>query len=252
MPGQTGYSALVDTLSKATAADSRAFLMALRTRYQLGHILYADAEWQGDAFRAVSLLHDANPPLARLIRQQGVAPLAPLFSATKSLFGPGEIDPAAIKTSDRRYAQTLATCGLDRPMLVFPLLPSRPGVAFFACTSIGLDDWPMPVEILFRDIAALAGLFHAKRLSSESGTWSARKGPHLTPREAEILQWVAKGKTYWEIAQILGISIRTVRHFMANCREKLHAVSNKQAVAKAVANRMIDIPEATFPPRNDR
>ena len=56
----------------------------------------------------------------------------------------------------------------------------------------------------------------------------------ITPREREVLRWSAAGKSYWEIAVILGISERTVRFFMSNARQKLNVVSNTQAVAEAV------------------
>ncbi len=42
----------------------------------------------------------------------------------------------------------------------------------------------------------------------------------LTPREGEVLQWVAAGKTDWEIAQILGISHETVIQHLKHARER--------------------------------
>jgi len=45
-------------------------------------------------------------------------------------------------------------------------------------------------------------------------------GQHLTKRELECLHWVAQGKTSWEIAQILGISERTVNFHINNSLAK--------------------------------
>ncbi len=245
MPGQTGYHALVDALARTPASDPSAFLSALRATYGLTQIIYADVERHGETFRQGQLIHTPNQPLERLIRNEGFLPLTPLFSAISGLFGPQVMDPRPLGDKDPQTARTLTACDLARPMLVFPLVPSRPGVAFFMCNSNEMQGWPQPVEILLRDITALAGLFHAKQLAAAGVTPQARHTPgrqhQLTPREREVLQWVAEGKTYWEIARILGISERTVRHFMANCREKLDAVSNKQAVARAVAGNLINI-----------
>lgn len=53
----------------------------------------------------------------------------------------------------------------------------------------------------------------------------------LTPREIEVLKWVARGKTNWEIARIIVAAEPTVKEHVANiCRKfgvktKLHAVS---------------------------
>ena len=52
----------------------------------------------------------------------------------------------------------------------------------------------------------------------------------LTTREREILQWLREGKRDPEIAIILGISLRTVNHHMANTRRKL-GVETRTAAA---------------------
>jgi len=56
----------------------------------------------------------------------------------------------------------------------------------------------------------------------------------LTPREREVLLWAAKGKTGWEIGQILRLSERTVTYHVENARAKLGASSRAHAVVKAV------------------
>jgi DNA-binding CsgD family transcriptional regulator len=57
-----------------------------------------------------------------------------------------------------------------------------------------------------------------------------RKLATLTTREREILHWVRNGKQDPEIAIILGISLRTVNHHMANIRRKLE-VGTRTAAA---------------------
>ncbi len=43
----------------------------------------------------------------------------------------------------------------------------------------------------------------------------------LSPREREVLQWCAQGKTSWEIALILGITERTVNFHIYQAADKL-------------------------------
>lgn len=57
----------------------------------------------------------------------------------------------------------------------------------------------------------------------------------LTPRELECLHWTAKGKTGWEIGQILTISERTVHQHILNAFAKLRVGNKTHAVAKAVS-----------------
>lgn len=57
--------------------------------------------------------------------------------------------------------------------------------------------------------------------------------PQLTPRECECLDWCSKGKTNWEISRILGLSERTVEHYLARAYRKLGTRDRAQAVAVA-------------------
>jgi DNA-binding CsgD family transcriptional regulator len=59
-------------------------------------------------------------------------------------------------------------------------------------------------------------------------------GKSLSPREMTILQWVKQGKTNWEIAQVLGVTERTVRFHLEGIFMKLDVSSRTQAVAAAM------------------
>jgi DNA-binding CsgD family transcriptional regulator len=62
----------------------------------------------------------------------------------------------------------------------------------------------------------------------------------LTPREREILAWVSRGKTAWEIGEILHITRRTVESHIENATRSLGAATRTQAVAIALRERLID------------
>ena len=55
----------------------------------------------------------------------------------------------------------------------------------------------------------------------------------LTPRETEVLSWVAKGKTNRDIADILGMSHRTVNKHLEHVFEKLGVETRSAAAALA-------------------
>ncbi|RXH07035.1 response regulator [Bradyrhizobium vignae] len=76
------------------------------------------------------------------------------------------------------------------------------------------------------------------RLSRESGTalppeFTSELG--LTTREGEVLAWLSKGKTNRDIAQILGLSPRTVDKHLEQIYSKL-GVENRTAAAAIAAN----------------
>lgn len=55
----------------------------------------------------------------------------------------------------------------------------------------------------------------------------------LTPRETEVLSWLAKGKTNRDIGDILGLSPRTVNKHLEHIYEKLGVETRTAAVAAA-------------------
>lgn len=66
-----------------------------------------------------------------------------------------------------------------------------------------------------------------------------KRASSITPREREILQWAAIGKTAWETAQILNISEKTVRNHMHSVHIKFDVSSTTQAVVEALRTRQI-------------
>jgi DNA-binding NarL/FixJ family response regulator len=58
------------------------------------------------------------------------------------------------------------------------------------------------------------------------------KSNHLSPREQAVLDGLAKGWTYKQLASELDISIDTIRTYIRRIYEKLHVQSRTEAVAK--------------------
>lgn len=67
------------------------------------------------------------------------------------------------------------------------------------------------------------------------------KSSILTAREAEVLTWVARGKSAWEIGEILDITKRTVDEHVHTAVRKIGAANRAHAVAIAVRDRLIDL-----------
>jgi len=81
-----------------------------------------------------------------------------------------------------------------------------------------------------------SGLAEAMLLLS-AGAPAAPRVPQvaLTPRETEVLSWLAKGKTNRDIADILGMSPRTVNKHLEHIFEKLGVETRTAAAAMAAA-----------------
>jgi DNA-binding CsgD family transcriptional regulator len=85
----------------------------------------------------------------------------------------------------------------------------------------------------------LASLYLHARMTALRVAPSPPPVRNLTPRERECLQWVAAGKTDWEISQILSISEQTVHGYVQNALTKLGARTRAQAVALAMLSAQI-------------
>ncbi len=81
---------------------------------------------------------------------------------------------------------------------------------------------------------SLAVHVHDLVISSDSFS-SLLRGPSLSSREREILQWTAEGKSQQDIGDILAISHRTVEVHLRSARHKLYALTTAQAVGRAIS-----------------
>jgi DNA-binding NarL/FixJ family response regulator len=102
---------------------------------------------------------------------------------------------------------------------------------------------PMPGggQLVARHLGA-AGLSETMLLLSVERSDTASRGrvsamEALTPRETEVLSWLAKGKTNRDIADILGMSPRTVNKHLEHIFEKLGVET--RAAAAAIASRVL-------------
>lgn len=87
---------------------------------------------------------------------------------------------------------------------------------------------------------AIRVMQHGKAASTASAAGPDRLSEAaLTPRETEVLGWLAKGKTNRDIADILGMSHRTVNKHLEHIFEKLGVET--RAAAAALATRSISV-----------
>lgn len=66
-----------------------------------------------------------------------------------------------------------------------------------------------------------------------------RTAPHLSPRELEVLQWIARGLSNKEIAATLGVAENTVKNHVKMILDKLGVADRTQAVTTALQRGLI-------------
>jgi len=118
------------------------------------------------------------------------------------------------------------------------VVPIVRSTGFHACVTMA-GERPDFDPLAHRAIHLIAMMAHG-RICTLQG--QARNGGKcLTPREREVMTWVAWGKSSWEIARIIGIAERTVNFNIANASQKLNAVNRTQAAVNAVLSGEVEI-----------
>jgi DNA-binding NarL/FixJ family response regulator len=75
---------------------------------------------------------------------------------------------------------------------------------------------------------------------AESVTRDQTEAGDITPREKEVLELVAKGQSTKQIADVLGISIRTVETHRVNMLKKMKVNNTAELIRKSIDLKLLD------------
>jgi DNA-binding NarL/FixJ family response regulator len=203
----------------ALRADARKAVLCIEDDRETGGLLVEELTERG--YR-VSLAHDGREGFAAILADQPDLVLCDLSMPVMSGFEVLE----RLTASSPRF--------LDMPFVFLTALTDRDNE--LRGRQMGADDYvtkPIDFEVLGAIInARLAGV-------ARTDLW--RREVDLSQREIETLTWSARGKTSDEIAQIVGLTRRTVDFHLDNARAKLGVATRVEAVATAVAARLIEL-----------
>lgn len=114
---------------------------------------------------------------------------------------------------------------------------NKGGIALpWTITSLGGEykNGTVNAQIIAGILERISPYFHMAITSIRTKN-TAKNIQKLTNREHEVLKWLSKGKTSWEISIILGVAEVTVNFHVKNIKTKLNTVSRSQAIAVAAA-----------------
>ena len=95
--------------------------------------------------------------------------------------------------------------------------------------------------------AELIGVHAFRAARRIYGFGAERPAPRLSRRERQCLRLVAAGKTDWEMAVILDISVETARQYVKRARAAYDVVSRAQLVACGLRDALVSFDEAIPP-----
>ncbi|MEO3871333.1 response regulator transcription factor [Nonomuraea sp. B12E4] len=204
----------------AVADDQAVVRMGLRALVEREH----DMEWVGEAAdgaEAIALLRRTRPDVLLLdIRMPGTDGVATLRAAA----GDPELRGTRIVV--------VTTFAVDE--YVFAALQA--GASGFVLKDSAPDELVNAVRVVAAGEALLSPSITRKviGLFARHGTAPVEGLGTLTPREREMVAWVATGRSNEEIAKELVISRDTVRTHVSRAMVKLHARDRAQLVVFAM------------------
>lgn len=139
---------------------------------------------------------------------------------------------------DRLHAEIVAQ-GLGN-VLVHGTARLRGGATFFALFS--MPEVPTSRQVFFFDLLLpYLHLAFQRAMTDSDAPPVSQDGTHsLTLRELEILTWVMKGKSNFEIGEIVHLSHLTVKNHLQNIYKKLDVHNRVQAISRCYALQLLN------------
>jgi DNA-binding NarL/FixJ family response regulator len=118
----------------------------------------------------------------------------------------------------------------------------------FQCLCAGANGYILKNTSFLNLLEAIDNVLHggaplsptiAKKVLQSFQPSSARLTYHISEREAEIVRYLVKGYSYKMIANDCQISLDTVRGHIRNIYAKLHVNCGREAVVKALRDKII-------------
>jgi LuxR family quorum sensing-dependent transcriptional regulator len=220
----SSYDALTDTIRRALG------------QFGIEFFAFLTLPRRSENFEDAALAVHEPPELLRAFSEEQYIHISPAIRHCRRTVQPfawkGAPYDRERETRAAEVVDLVTDFGLSNAIMV-PIPGPRgcQGGVWLAGRSLELTALHMPVVHLM----ALYAFDRLRILASKMPDAS----PKLTPREREVLTWVAMGKSAWEIGEILGIAKRTIDEHTQTAMKKLGAANRTQAVVIAIRDRLI-------------
>ncbi|MEM9223679.1 MAG: LuxR family transcriptional regulator [Pseudomonadota bacterium] len=206
---------------------------ALRDAFQMKHLSYLAARFGNDPAKD-PYVRSTYPGLwmARYLlkRYWRVDPIMREGFRRSAPFDWSDIDRSSQKVAD--FFADAERFGVGANGLLVPLTNKHDQRGILSISSdLTGNAWADYKAAFLRDFLEVGAALHKRGLKELFG--DEAPPPKLSPREKEVLRWVAEGKEVPDIAIITGLSEHTVRTYLKSARVKLDCGTKTQAVVKA-------------------
>lgn len=237
---------LVELHSLKTVGEFKAQLQGMADLMGFGRIFYVGAKLlpnehpgPGSFAEIPLILCDYPSDWVRHYQANELARIDPVIAdsnATRLPFAWNVRDYLKREVSDpqRRLLGDSIDVGVDKGLSI-PIYGAGGDYGLITFVSAGSEgDFTSLDPTVLQDCTLVANHFHLTLRSKLGTEFLVQEELKLTGREIEVMKWVAAGKTQDEIADILAVSMHTVKFHIYNAHNKLNVFSTPHAIAKLV------------------
>ena len=217
-----------------TDDELRAAIPKFRDLFDLAHVTYHAVSLKGKTERGPHVIVTYPALWVRRYLDENYQRIDPVVVASLSGFIP--VDWRLLDFSGKREATFLDEASefeISSNGVSYPIRGPGGEQAIFSVNAPEGAEWDSYISEHQRDFMFLGHCFHQKVRQLASPDRPDEVEP-LSMREQDVLYWLARGKTYEDVGDILYISPRTVKAHIESARYKLNAGNTVHAVAKAV------------------
>lgn len=213
---------------------------AVRNAFQMKHLSYLAARYGSDPAKE-PFVRSTYPAIwvARYLlkRYWRIDPIMREGFRRSAPFDWADIDRSEPRVA--RFFDDAARFNVGRSGLLIPLTnrDNQRGILSISSDLTGAA-WHDYKTVFLKDFIEVGTALHRRGVTELFGGESPR--PRLSPREREVLRWVAEGKEVPDIAIITALSEHTVRTYLKSARIKLGCGTKTQAAVKAVRLSLLD------------
>lgn len=233
---------LVDQLHSVPSADGLTDLLtAFASKYGLAHAVYLGVNLRQRREDLPFVAYTYPETWADHYRAQNYINTDPLVQAAATSLLPLDwADHNDSRPLHRRIFQEAQSFGLGNRGLSLSTRGRRGEVGLMSITMHESDRaWDAFKASEMGTLQIVAAHMHQAVLRMQGVTILDVR---LSTRERDCLRWAAEGKSFADIATILGIGERTARTYLDSARQKLGCINITHAVAKAISQNLIPHP----------
>jgi DNA-binding CsgD family transcriptional regulator len=246
MTTTSAFHALVERIEGFVPGEDspEAILALIAQTYGMSHAAYLGLDLPTNGIDQRSIFHATYPKVwvERYIVNNYIKKDPVVATTLKSTL---PIDWSKLLLKDKKqqlFLDEARNFGIGQRGLTVPIRGKRMEKGLFSIVGDMTDaDWNLYKKEFMPDIITVGFYIHnmvMKTLILHDDMENIR----LSPREALCLEWASNGKTFDDIADILGLSSHTVRMYLDASRQKLKCLNITHAVARAIKMELIRAP----------